>query len=261
MSELWRVERVAPVQTYTLRRAVLRGGRPEAVVAFPGDEAPGALHLGVWRAPAPEGEPDRGRAPGGVVSDRRGRAVARMEPGSASGTEASARHPHNGEAASLESLVGVATFLPEPPPRGLLALLEPGEMRTAGDVQERGATQPAASVQEPGWARTAGGLQEPGRPGEGPRRSSGSYQLRGMAVAPDWQGSGAGSALLRRGLELVEQESAALVWANGRDPALTFYRRHGFCVLGDGFVGAEGVAHHWIARWLGGPRLAHPDRP
>jgi predicted N-acetyltransferase YhbS len=72
-----------------------------------------------------------------------------------------------------------------------------------------------------------------------------------MAVSSRWQGSGAGSALVRHGLDVLEASGATLVWANGRDPALAFYRRHGFVVLGDGFLGAEGVPHHWIARRLG----------
>ena len=34
-------------QTHDLRRRVLRDGRPEADVDFPGDRVPGAIHLGV----------------------------------------------------------------------------------------------------------------------------------------------------------------------------------------------------------------------
>ena len=39
---------LGPEETHPLRRALLRGGDPEATVAFPGDDDASALHLG-WR--------------------------------------------------------------------------------------------------------------------------------------------------------------------------------------------------------------------
>ena len=42
-----RLEAVGAVDTYDLRRRVLRDGRPDAVVAFPEDGRPGAFHLAV----------------------------------------------------------------------------------------------------------------------------------------------------------------------------------------------------------------------
>jgi GNAT superfamily N-acetyltransferase len=41
------VEVVGAADTYDLRRRVLRGGRPDAEVAFPEDGRPGAFHLAV----------------------------------------------------------------------------------------------------------------------------------------------------------------------------------------------------------------------
>ncbi len=216
----WQVGRIGPEATHALRRAVLRGGRADAAVSFPDDAAPGALHLGVW-AGDPERRPQGSHRPGeGDVA----------EPG-----EEPAGAP-----------IGVASFLPAPAPDALLVLLGP-----AGAPVTTGA--PSAPPPDPDRV-------PPGpAPVPGPDHPSGSsshlptlvFQLRGMAVSSRWQGSGAGSALLRHGLDVLEASGATLVWANGRDPALAFYRRHGFVVLGDGFLGAEGVPHHWIARRLG----------
>jgi GNAT superfamily N-acetyltransferase len=41
------VTEIEAAATYDLRRRVLRGGRPDAEVAFSGDQLPGAFHLGV----------------------------------------------------------------------------------------------------------------------------------------------------------------------------------------------------------------------
>lgn len=69
--------------THPLRRAVLRGGDPAAVVVFPLDDKPGALHLGVEDGgelvgvgsflPTPEGVQIRGMA---VAPERRGQGMA-----------------------------------------------------------------------------------------------------------------------------------------------------------------------------------------
>jgi ribosomal protein S18 acetylase RimI-like enzyme len=45
-----RVEVVGAADAYDLRRRVLRGGRPDAEVAFPEDGRPGAFHLAVRSA-------------------------------------------------------------------------------------------------------------------------------------------------------------------------------------------------------------------
>jgi len=236
----WQVCRIAPEATHALRRQVLRDGREDAAVTFPDDGAPGALHVGVW-----PGGP-AGRAQGS------GPPVGGTVPGAAD------------ELAG--SPIGVASFLPAPAPEALLAALA----QRSGEPVTGRSSGPAPPLPSPG-------SDLPGGPGAGPapdpdtdpdpdpdrslrlpdrslRLPDRSFQLRGMAVSPRWQGSGAGSALLRRGLELVEQAGATLVWANGRDPALAFYRRHGFVVLGEGFLGAESVPHHWIARRLGTAR-------
>lgn len=43
-----RVQQVTAAETHSLRRQVLRGGDPDSVVEFPGDDAEGALHLAAF---------------------------------------------------------------------------------------------------------------------------------------------------------------------------------------------------------------------
>ena len=64
-----------------------------------------------------------------------------------------------------------------------------------------------------------------------------AWQLRGMAVEPQWQGGGIGSVLLRAVEQSVlEADSPThLLWCNARTPAEAFYRKHGWQVVGDVF--------------------------
>jgi len=87
-----------------------------------------------------------------------------------------------------------------------------------------------------------------------PREYEGSpaVQLRGMATARHLQGTGLGGVLLERGCELAAERGFPLVWARARDAALAFYERHGFEVVGDGFVDqATQLPHHLVVRRLG----------
>jgi thiamine transport system ATP-binding protein len=74
-------------------------------------------------------------------------------------------------------------------------------------------------------------------------------QLRGMAVDDGRRGGGIGGVLLAAGVQRSFDDGAAAVWANARDTALPFYERHGFTVVGDGFVDpVTGLPHHQIRR-------------
>ncbi len=53
------------------------------------------------------------------------------------------------------------------------------------------------------------------------------YRLRQMAVGPERQGQGVGSALLTASLDRLRARGAAAVWAEARDSSLAFYRAHG----------------------------------
>lgn len=78
-----------------------------------------------------------------------------------------------------------------------------------------------------------------------------AVQLRGMATDRSLQGTGLGGVLLEAGCERVASMGMRVVWARARDAALRFYERHGFEVVGDGFVD-EGtqLPHHVVVRRL-----------
>ncbi|HVF73610.1 MAG TPA: GNAT family N-acetyltransferase [Acidimicrobiales bacterium] len=74
-----------------------------------------------------------------------------------------------------------------------------------------------------------------------------AWRLRGMAVDESVQGRGAGTALLDEAVARLRGLGAEVVWANGRDTALRFYERHGWQVVGDGFVTGEvHLPHHVV---------------
>jgi ABC-type nitrate/sulfonate/bicarbonate transport system ATPase subunit/predicted N-acetyltransferase YhbS len=76
-----------------------------------------------------------------------------------------------------------------------------------------------------------------------------AVQLRGMAVDPAHQRTGAGAILLGAGVERARADGAELVWANARDSALGFYTAHGFETVGAGYLDATtAIPHHRIRR-------------
>jgi GNAT superfamily N-acetyltransferase len=70
-----------------------------------------------------------------------------------------------------------------------------------------------------------------------PERSevAGAWQLRGMAILPEFRGRSLGHALLAACVEAARRQSATLLWCNARTPAVGFYRKHGFLILGGEF--------------------------
>jgi len=86
----------------------------------------------------------------------------------------------------------------------------------------------------------------PDRPGDR------AFQLRGMATLETLRGSGLGARVLDAGIERCQAAGAALVWARARDAALPFYERHGFTIVGRGYVDlTTGLPHHDVVRELG----------
>ena len=61
------------------------------------------------------------------------------------------------------------------------------------------------------------------------------YQLRGMATHPAFRGRGLGAAIIRSGLQLLQERSVELLWCNARVPACEFYLKSGFHVNGEQF--------------------------
>jgi GNAT superfamily N-acetyltransferase len=79
-------------------------------------------------------------------------------------------------------------------------------------------------------------------PWEGQR----ALQLRGMAVAADWQGKGVGTGLLNeaaRYLEGIKDVAHLGWWCNARVPAIAFYERNGWRVASEEFEIAGAGPH------------------
>ncbi len=79
-----------------------------------------------------------------------------------------------------------------------------------------------------------------------PHPSGSRWQLRGMAVHPDFRGRGVGRALL----ETVQREVGAPMWCNARVEAVGFYRRCGWSALGAPFSIAP-IGLHVRMVWTG----------
>lgn len=74
-----------------------------------------------------------------------------------------------------------------------------------------------------------------------------AVRFRGMAVDDGLRGGGIGRALMRRVVDGARGVGAEILWANGRDGALTFYERIGFSVVGDGFLDDDmQLPHHVV---------------
>ena len=76
-----------------------------------------------------------------------------------------------------------------------------------------------------------------------------AWKVRGMAVKPERQGEGLGGRLLEEIEARATGAGIEVLWADGRDSALGFYRRRGWVVEGESYLTpATGLAHHTIIR-------------
>lgn len=72
-----------------------------------------------------------------------------------------------------------------------------------------------------------------------------AWRIRGMAVAPGQQRTGIGGRLLDDLTERADRAGVEVVWAQGRDSALGFYRGRGWTVEGEGYL-TDGIPHHTV---------------
>lgn len=76
------------------------------------------------------------------------------------------------------------------------------------------------------------------------------WRLRAMATAPEVRGKGYGARVLRFGIDEVRARGGELLWCNARSPAVGFYERLGFRVVGDEFeiapIGPHYVMEHGL---------------
>ncbi|WP_010182396.1 GNAT family N-acetyltransferase [Aquimarina agarilytica] len=71
------------------------------------------------------------------------------------------------------------------------------------------------------------------------------YQLRGMAVLTNFQGNGIGELLVKKGQDLLKEQSIDLIWCNARKVAVAFYEKNAFFITGDPFD-IPGVGTHYL---------------
>jgi GNAT superfamily N-acetyltransferase len=70
-----------------------------------------------------------------------------------------------------------------------------------------------------------------------------AYQLRGMAVSPEFQGQGIGQRLLAFSEMELASTQISLRWCNARAKAIPFYERNGWIVVSDEFDIATAGPH------------------
>jgi GNAT superfamily N-acetyltransferase len=74
-----------------------------------------------------------------------------------------------------------------------------------------------------------------------------AQRFRFMAVEPADRAGGVGRAMMAEVVRRASERGDRLLWANGRDSVLDFYRRLGFEVVGEGFVDpVSGLPHHVV---------------
>lgn len=76
------------------------------------------------------------------------------------------------------------------------------------------------------------------------------YQLRGMAIHPNYHSKGVGKKLLQFSLDNLTKINANLCWCNAREKAVEFYKKNGFQVKGSKFSIPEIGAHYLMFKQL-----------
>ncbi|MFZ1688729.1 MAG: GNAT family N-acetyltransferase [Flavobacteriales bacterium] len=71
------------------------------------------------------------------------------------------------------------------------------------------------------------------------------WRLRGMAIDPDFRGTGVGRQLLRFGMDELKSKRADILWCQARESAEGFYAKLGFAIKGEPFT-LEGIGVHYI---------------
>lgn len=72
------------------------------------------------------------------------------------------------------------------------------------------------------------------------------YQLRGMAVLPEFKGMGIGALLLKEGESIIaKKHPEPFLWFNARITAVDFYKKQGYITFGNKFD-VPGVCEHII---------------
>src|SRR5690554_410126 len=71
------------------------------------------------------------------------------------------------------------------------------------------------------------------------------YQIRGMALLPDYQKYGLGKKLIEYAEKLLKENNVSLAWCNAREIAVKFYEKSGYKIIGEAFDIPD-VGIHWV---------------
>ena len=74
-----------------------------------------------------------------------------------------------------------------------------------------------------------------------------AFQMRGMAVEPEFRGRGIASALVEKCLESARENGGKVIWCNARLVAVGVYQRAGFEIVGEQFE-IENIGPHFRMR-------------
>ena len=61
------------------------------------------------------------------------------------------------------------------------------------------------------------------------------YQIRGMAVLPEYQKFGFGKRLVEHSEVFLSKQKTNFIWFNAREVAVDFYKKQGYILIGDAF--------------------------
>jgi GNAT superfamily N-acetyltransferase len=86
-----------------------------------------------------------------------------------------------------------------------------------------------------------------------PERAA-AWHLRQMATADGYRGQGIGGAVLDAAVEHAARRGAELLWCSAREPAVPFYRGHGFATHSTVFTDVRHpIPHQYMWRELPWP--------
>lgn len=83
------------------------------------------------------------------------------------------------------------------------------------------------------------------RKDEAGREDGPDWQLRGMGVLPEYQGTGVGAKLIAATFDHARSHGGTRYWCNARVVALGFYERQGLVAIGEEFE-VPGVGPHYV---------------
>lgn len=72
-----------------------------------------------------------------------------------------------------------------------------------------------------------------------------SWQLRGMAVDPEYRGKGIGKLTLENCINYIKSKNGKILWCNARLVAVDFYKSFGFAIKSDLFE-IDDIGPHYI---------------